>query len=97
MKPRIMVLVSAIAFALIGSAQGVLAESSASTVEAHEIAVPTEDYQLRVLEERIQVLRDKLLMHGGKLDKKASQEWHEKYDDLKATLNQWNDSIDGIH
>ena len=97
MKAQKVILVGVLAIGLVGAGQLVLAGNSGTTIPAHEMSVPREEYQLRVLEEQIQVLRDKLLMHGGKLDDKASAEWHTKYNDLKGTLNKWNDSIDGIH
>jgi len=97
MKIPTKVLSGALVIALIGSAQLPLANATDTVVTAHEMAVPKEEYQLRLLEEQVQVLRDKLLMHEGKLDAKASAEWHKKYNDLKSTLNKWNDSIDGIH
>jgi hypothetical protein len=97
MKVQRLLISGALAIALIGSAQLLLAETPDTAITAHKMNVPKEEYELRLLEEQIQVLRDKLLMHGGKLDAKASAEWHKKYDNLRATLNNWNDSIDGIH
>ena len=99
MKMQTMILGGALASAMaFMPAQLVLAgSSSGSAVTAHEIAVPKEDYELRLLEEQIQILRDKLDMHKGKMNAAESKEWHKEYKDVQNALNKWNDSIDGIH
>lgn len=88
-------LASAIAFV---PAQVVFAGSPSGTaVTSHEVAVPKEDYELRLLEEQLQILRDKLDMHKGKMTAEESKEWHKEYKNVQDALNKWNDSIDGIH
>jgi hypothetical protein len=101
MKMHTMILSGALASAMaLIPAQLVLAGSSASstTFTAHEIPVPKQDYELRLLEDQVQILRDKLEMSKGKkMSAKDSAEWHKEYKGVQDALNKWNDSIDGIH
>jgi hypothetical protein len=48
-----------------------------------------EEYQLRILEEQIQMLRHKLYMHQKMTDKERA-EWTQQYKDVAKRLEAWN-------
>jgi len=97
MNIRKTVAIGATVFGLVSPAQLVLAGPSGNVSAVHGTAVPKEEFELRILEEQIRVLRDKLYMRQGKMTNKQKVEWHKRYNQLKTTLSNWNDSIDGIH
>jgi len=97
MNVRKMVAIGATVCSLVVPAQFVVAGTSDSAMKAQSTAAPQEEYQLRLLEEQIQVLHNQLYMRRGKMSEKQKTEWHKRYNALKTTLSGWNDSIDGVH
>jgi len=70
--------------ALIVPAQSVFAQATETT-----IVVMPEEYQLRVLEEQIQMLRHKLYMKEKMTDEERA-EWNKQYKEVSKRLGAWN-------
>lgn len=74
--------------ALVAPAQSVFAQATETT-----IVVMPEEYQLRVLEEQIQMLRHKLYMRQKMTDEERA-EWHKQYKEVAKRLGAWNKFTD---
>ena len=74
--------------ALVAPAQSVFAQDTQTT-----IVVMPEEYQLRVLEEQIQMLRHKLYMKQKMTDKEKA-EWNKQYKEVAKRLGAWNKFTD---
>ena len=70
--------------ALVAPAQSLFAQPAETTV-----VVMPEEYQLRILEEQIQMLRHKLYMKQKMTDKEHA-EWTKQYKDVAKRLEAWN-------
>lgn len=89
MSMRKMAVVGILAASLIVPAQAVLAQSVSETT----VVVMPEEYQLRVLEEQIQMLRHKLYMKQKMTDEER-KEWNKQYQDVTTRLKSWNKFTD---
>lgn len=74
--------------ALVAPAQSVFAQATETT-----IVVMPEEYQLRVLEEQIQMLRHKLYMRQKMTDQERA-EWNKQYKEVAKRLGAWNKFTD---
>lgn len=83
-----MAVVGLLSAALILPAQSVFAQATETT-----IVVMPEEYQLRVLEEQIQMLRHKLYMKQKMTDDERA-EWNKQYKEVAKRLGAWNKFTD---
>jgi len=80
--------VGLLSVALVAPAQSVFAQGTETT-----IVVMPEEYQLRILEEQIQMLRHKLYMKQKMTDKERA-EWNKQYKEVAKRLGAWNKFTD---
>lgn len=90
MRMRKMAVFGILAASMIVPAQAALAQSSVSETT---VVVMPEEYQLRVLEEQIQMLRHKLYMKQKMTDAER-KEWNKQYQDVTSRLKSWNKFTD---
>jgi len=88
MSIKKLAIVGLLSAALIAPAQSVFAQATETT-----IVVMPEEYQLRVLEEQIQMLRHKLYMKEKMTDKEKA-EWAKQYKETAKRLQSWNKFTD---
>ena len=85
---RRLFVVGLVSAALVAPVQSLFAQPAQGTV-----VVMPEDYQLRILEEQIQILRQKLYMKQKMTDKEHA-EWTKQYQDVAKRLENWNKFTD---
>ena len=84
MSIKNLAIVGLLSAAFMAPAQSVFSQATETT-----IVVMPEEYQLRVLEEQIQMLRHKLYMKQ-KMGDKEKAAWAKQYKDVAKRLQSWN-------
>jgi hypothetical protein len=84
MSIKKLAIVGLLSAAFMAPGQSVFAQATETT-----IVVMPEEYQLRVLEEHVQMLRHKLYMKQKMSDKEKAA-WGKQYTDVATRLQSWN-------
>jgi hypothetical protein len=88
-RMRSLAVVGLVSAALVAPAQSLFAQAQPGGTAV----VMPEDYQLRLLEDQIQILRNKLYMKQKMTDKEHA-EWTKQYKDVAKRLESWNKFTD---
>lgn len=60
------------------------------------VGLSPEEAELRLLEDQIEVLRNRLILKGP-MDEEMKAEWNERYKELRARPDRWGDAVDAAH